>query len=729
MTASRKLVFVVLVTASISAISADEKHGSATRIDSALVIDGRLDEAAWAQAKVIESFYQQRPNEYATPSHPMRIRVLYNDDTLYISAEMQDSEPDRIVAQVTRQGAGIGPDDNLTIFLDGFNSRQSGYIFGLNPNGVRNEGLVNNDGSFNLDWGGIWDGAATKTEDGWVAELAIPFRSLSFDPTASTWSFNAYRYIARLDEVVAWVSRNQSQDAASAGSLSGFEGLELGTGLDVVPGLTTRTVRNFDPDDTEQHIEPSVDLFYKPNAGLNLALTINTDFSATEVDDRQVGLSQFSLFFPERREFFLRDANVFEFGGIGGRTDFANYSGSERQNSRPFFSRRIGLGTDGAPVDLNVGAKVSGKNGPIEFGILAAHQDGFDTVDAETLAVGRVRADIFEESSIGAIATYGDPTTNSSNHLLGVDFRYRNSRLGPGKRLEVDAWAQQTDNGTPDDDTAFGLQIALPNSVGWRAVAQYQRVQDNFDPGLGFTSRTGVELKRGYVGYIRRLEDHPWLQLWHVGSQHRQWSYLDDGSEQSSQGNLSLNLQSNTGGSLFVGLLRFGEQIRFGDGQPLEDAGVVLPIGQYRWTRLGFRLETPTFRALSLDLRYFDGGYYSGDREVIATELSWRPNRHWRIQSDFQYWDAELPEGDFILRLATVRVEWAANSTLSWTNVAQYDNISGVLGINSRLHWTPRAGQDIFLVLGHTMIEDDERDEFSSLSRDIAVKASYTFRF
>ncbi len=724
------LVVLGLLLLMSSLALADEKSATAAKTTDKPVIDGRLDDTAWEGATAITDFHQLRPIEYAAASEQTQIRVLYDEENLYISINMLDETPAGIVSQVTRQGAGIGSDDNVTIFIDGYNRRQSGFVFGVNLNGVRNEGLVNPDGSFNLDWRGIWHARAARHEGGWSAELEIPFRTLSFDPTISTWSFNAYRYIARKDELIAWVSSNQSQDAASSGPLHGFAGLSVGRGLDVVPALTLRSTRNFAPASDDQRAEPSLDLFYKTQRGTNYALTVNTDFSATEVDDRQVGLTQFDLFFPERRDFFLRDANIFEFGGIGANFNYAGVGGSERQNARPFFSRRIGLSATGAPVDLTAGAKASGKHGPLAFGVLAARQDAFEQTDADTLMVGRVMLDVLEESSVGLIGTYGSPGSNSDNSLVGMDFRYRNSRLGPGRRLEIDGWYQQSDSDDLTGDTdALGLTIAIPNATGWRGLAQYQRVGDNFNPAMGFVSRSGVRYERAALGYNWQFADAKRLQSLHFGGNARRWSYLDDGSEQSSVAVASLDLTSARGDTLFLRVLRFGEQIRAGQSQPFAGIGIVLPEQVHHWNRAGFRLNLAGTRRVSGSLAYFDGGYYTGDREVINASVSWRPNRHWRIQGSLNYWDVELPEGDFIVRLASTRLEWAPSSTLAWVNVIQYDNISGQLGFNSRLHWTPRAGQDAYFVVGHTSLEDDANDRFNSLVSDIAIKMSYTFRF
>lgn len=711
-----------------------DKEARAVRTEVAPVIDGVIEEAIWEGALVIDDLYQLMPNEYAEPTESSRFRVLFDANHLYVAAELNTEDPESIVAQVTRQGSSNGSDDTISVFVDGFNRKQSGYIFGLNLNGVRNEALVTDVVRFNADWQGIWDGAAVRTPYGWSAEIAIPFKSLSFDASADAWSFNVYRTLPRSNEIAAWVSKNQNQDAASSGVLTGLSGIVQGKGLDVVPSLTLRNERDFESGRESFSVEPAIDVFYKLGSGLNAALTVNTDFSDTEVDDVQIDLSQFNLFFPERRDFFLRDVNVFDFGSIGASFSFANPGGSERENGRPFFSRRIGLSAGGDPVDVIAGAKLSGKVDRFETGLLVVQQDRFEDIEADTLVIGRVSADILAESAIGAIVTHGDPRSNTENSLGGVDFRYRNSRLGTGRRLEFSSWYQQSDTqGLEGDDSAWGTTLSMPNAIGWRGLYQYQRLGENFNPALGFVSRTGVDFNRAALGYIWRYTDHSWLNRIQFGGHARRWRYLDDSTEQSSQNILALDIDTVEGDRIFFRWLDFGEQIRPGGSQPFSAVEVLLPETIYSWSRYGFGFRSADFRKLAWSFRFFDGEYYTGDRQILGGSVTFRPNRHWSLETDIEYWDVELPEGDFKVRTASLRAEWAPSSSLSWVNVAQYNNVSGRLGINSRLHWVPRAGQNAFFVVGHNFIENDETENidgnFRSAQTDITLKANYTFRF
>ena len=471
------------------------------RVSTPPLIDGRLDEAVWQQAEVITDFHQIRPGDGAEPSERTEVYLLYDDDALYVGARMYDSEPDRIAAPTARHGEGLGSDDRLVVILDPFNTRRGGYRFETNANGVRHDALYESVSSFESDWTVIWDTAASVFDSGWMAELAIPFKTLPFDPAIDTWGFNFGRGIRRRGEEMAWVSRNRSYNASILRLATGLTGMDQGRGLDVVPAVFLNRQEAFSRSATSSNIEPSLDLFYRLTPSLNASLTINTDFSATEVDDRQVNLTRFSLFFPEKRDFFLNDADLFEFERISGVGNEAT-SGSSENNGRPFFSRRLGLSPSGTAVDLKYGGKLSGRVRRWNLGMLAIRQDAFETVNANTVLVGRVSANVLEESSVGMIVTAGDPNSNRGNALGGVDFRYLNTRMPGGRVLEADAWFQRSDTeGLDGEQSAFGLGIGMPNNSGWRGSLYVKELQTNFKPALGFISRSNVRDTTADVGY------------------------------------------------------------------------------------------------------------------------------------------------------------------------------------------------------------------------------------
>jgi hypothetical protein len=726
----------------------DSKILEIRRVDAAPVIDGRLDDRAWAEAAVVEDLHQVQPVEYAAPTERTIVYALYDADTLYVAAKMYDREPELINARVLRQNQAIGPDDRFFLHLDPFGNRRSGYIFGVNPNGVRFDGVFQNVTDRQFDWDGIWNAAATIDAEGWTVEIAIPFKTLSFDPANDRWRMNFVRYIIRRNEQMAWASRNRNTDPTTMGNVVGMRDLDQGLGLDVVPSLSVRERRTYATGASDSESEPSLDAFYKITPGLNGALTINTDFSATEVDNRQVNLTRFNLFFPERRDFFLQDLDIFQFASLG-RTNMGNETlensattRPSRENGRPFFSRSLGIGPTGEEVDLKYGGKLSGRVGRWDVGALAVRQDDYSfaaalptpqqdpesvRVDATTAFVGRVAANVLDESSIGLIMTSGNPRATVDNTLVGTDFRYVNSRLPGGRRLEADAWYQQTD--TDDllgDDSALGVGVRMPNNRGFRGGAAAKRLEANFNPALGYVSRTGVDDYTVELGRTWRPTGA--IQTIYSGLDVERIEFIDDGSVQSEVRSLRA-FEADTRGrdSLKLQLTSNEEGLR----APFEiSRGVIIPAGTYKFDDFEARIATGNQRKFAGGFAYRSGDFFGGERLGLEASLGWRPNKYLRTNLEYFYDDVTLPQGDFIVRLVRLAVEAAFTSTISWVNLIQYDNVSNAAGINSRLHWIPEAGREGFIVLNHNVVEDLIGDgHFHSSAAELTVKFGYTFRF
>jgi len=709
----------------------------AVRVDTPPVIDGVLDEAVWQQAEVITDFHQVRPGNGTPPSEPTEVYLLYDDDALYIGARLYDSEPDQIAANSMRHGSPLGrADDRLVVILDPFNTGRGGYRFETNANGVRHEMLYQNVSQININWDTIWEAAGSIDENGWVAEMAIPFKSLAFDPASDSWGFNFARSIRRRGEEMVWVSRNRSYNPSISGRLTGLQGMDQGLGLDVVPSIAFTEKQFYDPGGSESDTNPSLDVYYRLTPSLNAALTVNTDFSATEVDDRQVNLTRFGLFFPERRDFFLNDADLFEFGRIGSGGSFGGVmnqaqSRPDRENGRPFFSRRIGLSATGAPVDLNYGGKLSGRVGRFNIGTMAIRQDAFEDVDATDLFVGRVSANVLAESTVGLIVTDGDPRSNLDNSVVGVDFRYLNSRFAGGRELEADAWLQRsTTDGLEGQDTARGLQLRSPNNTGLRGGVGVKEIEANFNPALGYVNRAGVRDVTVDAGYTHYLDSDLWQRVF-VGVDAERVSLLDGGGLQSQIIRARVfELDTNSSDNVEYHYIASREVVTdpftlYED--PSRTVGV--GVGDYSFGEHVLSFEAGQHRSIYGELDFQWGDFYDGTRDGIVTSLGWRPSPRFNLRVSYDYNDIDLPDGRFISRLIGVTTEVIFSSTLYWVNLIQYDNISEEMGINSRLQWVPRAGQEGFIVLNHNLQDYDKDDSFKSTEADLSLKFNYTFRF
>jgi hypothetical protein len=719
-----------------SLVDPGQKTVHVVRTDTPPVVDGDLSEAVWARAAIVDDLHQTEPIEYAMPSERTEILILYDDDALYIGARLYDKDPELITANNMRQNDNVAQDDRFYVTIDPFNDRRSGYYFGINPNGVRSDGLYRNVSEFYGDWETIFQVASGRFEEGWTAEFEIPFKSISFDPTTDTWGLNFSRGIVRKDENLAWVSRNRQYNPSIAGLAVGFEGLRQGIGLDIVPSASARQSHTMSgdplvPDADDTDLEPSLDLAYKLTPQLNASLTINTDFSATEVDDRQVNLDRFPLFFPEKRDFFLREADIFEFGGIGGQrqTSIPGFN-SLAQNGRPFYSRRIGLSPTGEPIDLDYGGKISGRAGRFELGVLSVLQDDFATIPADNLSVIRARAGVLEESTLGAIVTEGNPSGSLHNSLAGIDFQYHNTRLPGGRTLDADIWYQESDTeGVDSDQASFGVGVRVPTSEGVRGRLEYREFEANFNPALGLITRTNVSHAAASLGYMLRTRGD-YLRSWLINVDVDNVDYLDDGSTQTHALMFRpMVLRNDEGDELMVAY----QDLTEGVADPFEiSPGIVIPDGLYAIESWGVQLSTAAHRKLVVRARlvdYGDGRFFDGNRDDSFVELVWKPSPHFGTSVSYEYSDVDLPQGSFVTRLVRAGIDFVFSSKLSWVNLIQYDNVTETAGINMRLHFIPQPGRDFFFVVNHNLEDLDRDDDFHTATADLTAKVSYTFRF
>jgi len=709
--------------------------------DSDIRIDGQLDDDVWARAALVNDFHQMAPFEYDSPSQRTEVRVFYSSDAIYIGARMFEEDPSLITANVLLQGQGLPNDDSFNIMLDPYLDRRSGFLFEINANGVRVEGIYQNVSGVDRNWEGIWQAGSNIDEQGWTTEMRIPFQTLSFDPGNTEWGINFRRTIRRNSEEIGWVSRNRLLNPSIAGTATGLEDLRQGLGLDVVPYLVMRQERVFGPAGyDDQALEPQIDMFYKITPQLNAALTINTDFSATEVDTRQVNLTRFNLFFPEQRDFFIRDADIFQFGRIGVGANF-NEEGNDAmprsalQNGRPFFSRRIGLSPGGQPVDINVGAKVSGRTGDWDVGTLVVSQDedALTGMDAQTVFVGRAALNILNESLLGVIATSGDPRSNIDNSLIGADFRYRNSRLPGNKVVEGEVWYQQTDtDGISGDNSSWGLGISSPNTNGWRGGYRYKRIEDNFNPAMGFVNQTGIEDHALDFGFRQFLQPGNYVRSVYAGFDSYRNSDLNSGQLISQVSDVRVNANNNIGDSVSASIVRTREVLSrpFTIYRASNGIGnVVIPTGDYEFTQGSAGISFAGRRRLSGSINVTWGDYFGGNNLQRSVGIRWQPSNRYNLGMNVSENEIHLPQGNFTVRLTSFNTLINFTPELSWSNRIQYDNVSEGIGINSRLRWIPTAGQEGFLVLNWGMVDKDKDNDFASINGDLSLKFNYTFRF
>jgi hypothetical protein len=703
----------------------------AAKVTSAPIMDGVLDDPQWQQANLITDFHQVRPGVGTPPSEPTELYVVYTEDALYIAARMYDSNPELISAPTIRHGQGLPFDDRLVVILDPFNQGRAGYRFETNLNGVRHDSLYESTQAFRLDWNTIWETATSIDGKSWVAEIEIPFKSLPFDPQLDTWGFNFGRGIRRKNEEMAWVSQNRTYNPSIMGEITGLEGMNQGVGLDIVPSFAAIRQRFFNPGGSDERLEPSLDAFYRLTPSLNAAATINTDFSAVEVDNRQVNLTRFNLFFPERRDFFLNDSDLFQFGNIS-RLSAGNdaSNGASRENARPYFSRKLGLSSTGAPVDIEYGGRISGRLGRWNIGTLAIRQGEFDNVAASDLFVTRVSANVLADSRVGFIYTDGDPTSNIDNSVMGADFQYVNNSFLGDRILQGDVFYQKSETpGLAGDDASYGFGLAFPEADGLRARAAYKVVEENFNPAMGFVNRSDIADLTADVGYTHFF-DSGFLQSAFSGVDMQRVELLDGGLQSEVFNYRLMELESRTRDSVNLTYITNTEVVR----RPFTiyrdpERQVVVQPGSYNFNEQEITIASGGQREFSGRFNYRVGDFYNGERVNIGGQFTWNQSRYFTMTVRHDWNDVELPQGNFITRLTSVNSQVAFSSTLYWINLIQYDNLSEEIGINTRLQWIPKAGQEGFIVLNYNVEDRDRDNTFNTAFSDLSLKFRYTFRF
>ena len=677
------------------------------------VLDGLLDDDVWKDAEVIRDFHQVDPEEFAAPAVATEVRVAFDADNLYIGARLEHSERSRLVANVMVQALRVTPDERLMIVLDPLHDRRNGYFFEINANGLRGDALLENNRTWIQEWSGIWYTATNIENTGtWTVEVRIPLATLSFDPSLDTWGINFLRDVPGYGQVLAWSSAG-TQDfqvaPAYAGELTGLSGMRKGIGIDVTPGMSLRRRDDRVHDKQSLQLRPSLDVTYKLGEATTAALTVNTDFTSTEPDDRQVNLTRYSLFVPEKRSFFLQDAGIFEFGDLSG-------------NGRPFFSRTIGLAADGTPVDLEGGLKVTGRDNGWNYGLLAVRQDSSANVSAQTLAVGRLVRSIGTSTSLGAILTDGDPRDGGDSRTLGVDLRSRTEHFGDAP-LEGEIWWQRSSDSLPGDaNDAFGVGLHYPSdtlSVNIRAA----ELQADFRPAMGFVNRTDVRAYSLNTRYRWRDADGP-IYAYNVYF-NRVWTERIGGGIESDKWTFVPFAPWNPKIGYMEWYFDYEREVPR-QAFDLFDR-LAVPAGDYAGLRTGIFFETREASTLSATGDISRGPFLGGTRDETTVAVTWRANSRVAVKASASINDVTLPSGHYIARLLSSTASIALSSKLAWITVAQYDNVSNDLGLDTRLRYTPQAGQELAFIYTHGA--SDAEGRFRRSFDDAVLRASYTLRY
>ena len=687
-------------------------------------IDGRLDESEWATADSIANLTQVEPRAgEATPFRTV-VKVFAVADALIIGIRADDPDPKGIVAFTRARDGVLDNEDHLKVVLDTYMDGRSGYVFAVNPNGARYDALVSRQGeSENSNWDGIWEAGATRTATGWSAEFLIPAKSLLFKTGLATWGFNVQRRVQRALEMDRWAAplvQFKVTHVMRAGTLEGVPAFDLGRGTSIRPSVTAGAGYAASGTELSTNADLSLDVTQRLGSNTLGSLTVNTDFAETEVDARRTNLTRFSLVFPEKRTFFLEGASTFDFGlGTG-------------DDVRPFFSRALGL-FGGNEVPLAAGLKVNGQEGGTSFGALVVQARHVDTLStAATMGVVRLRQNVLRESSVGMIATVGDPLGRGNAWTTGADFTYQTSRFQGDKNLLAGVWGLQTSrDGLEGDRSAVGAAVDYPNDR-WDIYASYRRVGDGFRPSLGFVPRPGVQSISGNVNFRARPPQAvgPFLLDYMLHELQTTVTSRLDGVWESYRVFIApINWRFKSGDRFELNVVPVGERLD----EPFTIAeGVTIPAGVYRWNR--FRLEQgfASKRPLSAQVTWWFGEFYTGHLNELSLTSSWKPSPLFILELTGTVNSGNLAEGAFTQVVTGTRFRVNLSPDLQINSFVQYDRDSHELTTNSRIRWTFAPAGELFIVYNHNASERDPismRRRWSFEANKLSVKAQYAFRY
>ena len=694
-------------------------------------LDGLLTDAAWIRADSIAELTQTEPREGSPASGRTVVKVLSSPDALTIGVRADQPPGVPIVAFARERDNSLSNEDHVRIVIDTYLDGRSGYVFAVNPNGARYDGLVVNQGEGeSADWDGIWEAATTRDASGWSAEIRIPLKTLLFRQELTEWGFNIQRRIQPLIETVRWASPMRQFSLTHvnrAGLLSGLPQFELGKGLSIRPGIAGGSAQPDPRADVDYRFEPSLDATQRIRANTLASLTVNTDFAETDVDTRRTNLTRFPLFFPEKRTFFVEGSDIFQFG-LGAGDDV-----------RAFHSRRIGL-LEGREVPLNAGIKLSGREGATNFGVLAVRTgDSDEPVHApfetqNTMAVMRVQQNVLRQSSIGAIATLGDPVGAANGWLAGTDVTYQTSTFLGDKNFLAGAWALGMEReGLDGDRSAIGAKLDYPNDFLDVALT-YKRIGDAFEPSLGFVPRNGVQIVYFNVVHQPRPKKKVLgLPVRQMLNESLNTFVADlDGTWESYRFFIApVNWRLTTGDRFEINANPTGE--RLVDPFTIPGTDVVVPAGSYHWYRYRLEAGFAPKRKLSGQITHWFGRFYTGKLNEWIVTGAWKPSPLFIVEANATHNFGRLPEGHFTQEVYGSRFRFNISPDLQVNSYVQYDNDSELIGTNTRLRWTFSPVGDLFVVYNHNVRElvnsigDVRTRAFDS--NQLIVKLQYAFRY
>jgi len=688
--------------------------------DETVDLDGRLDEPFWSRTQVATDFREVQPDEGAAPPQPTRVHIAYSATTLYVAFEVTETREGHYTAKVRQRDGETGVDDFVRIFLDPHQTGRDGYLFVVHPLGARWDALLENNDNLIMNWDASWDARTQRTANGWTAELAIPFSELSLTSNGHDWGFDTMRYFSRDQAVTRWaqIERNLGTfNISREGRLTGIHDIDTGMGIEAEVFGTTRYTHIWPEPGREDDVtfDASGNLFYKITPALTGTLTVNTDFSDTPLDPRIVNISRFATFFDETRDFFLQDAAIFEFGGN-------NFGPS---NGLPFFSRNIGR-ANGELVDLIGGGKISGRVGDVDVGALVTYMGEGAGVDPQVLGVFRASREVFGESRIGVIGTYGDPNGVEDNALGGIDFQHVID-LDNNAQINADFFFADTyTGGGMGHGQAWGA-TAIYNSDEWWGRLRTKHLEEGYNPALGFANRPE---SREYDAVVR----HRWRP------DGDRFDFIDLFGWTTIVTDLDSNAESrNFGGSFEMDFtdgtyLGIAQDVNFEhvDGGFDLPGGVFVAPGDYHMQDLNIWWNGSSTWPFQPFWSTEFGTYFGSTYNFASVGANWRPSALLSVSTSHSYTNLDFGAAgrtEFYVGSMEFRITPTPNMEL--ITEVQYDSISENLNVLSRFRWQINSASEVFIAVGHSA-DVPSRDfprEFESNVSTAVIRIGHTMRW
>ncbi len=677
-------------------------------------MDGFLSEDIWKNADQISDFTQKEMIEGAEPSEKTVVRFLYDEDNFYIGVKCYDSNPDGIVHhELKLDGTLYQIEDNFTVVIDTYNDKRQGYYFAANANGSRYDGTFLTYESPNIEWDGIWDVASKITDDGWSCEMVIPFKTLRY-PTSDiqTWGINFRRQIVRKNEEIMWRGWKHDDDIlhlAKGGTITIDRDLTASRQLDVKPFILTGAEKSAGKD-VDETFKYGLDVRYGITSNTTLTLTSKTDFAHIESDREVINLTRYEEDYPEQRDFFLENGELFTFSQ--GMTNV-------------FYTRRIGLSPDRQSIPILGGAKLTQKTGSFNLGVMTLQTEEKYGIPSTNYTVMRMKKDILRQSYLGLVATSKIEADGHDNQVYGGDIVLKTDRFRGDKTFEVQSYlVGSVTDGNKHGNLAGRVFINYPNDL-INAFFVYHAIGPRFNPEMGFISgkKPGVHQYMSSMEFKPRPSNIPFVKQFTF--QPVYYNYYTDMDQKMIARYVKIRpfgLYTKANDEINIEIENRYEYVD-SDFTIFDD--IVIPVGNYDWYHTEFEIETSESRPVFVDFETDIGDFFNGSREQYNFELTTKPGMHYTVSGDIRYNDISVGKRHFITREYGSRLTVDFSTKLSTTAFLQWNNDTREVNVNLRFHYIPKIGSDVYIVYNHLM---DESEDFSTLQNAAMLKVDYIYR-